>query len=878
MSQVAQQRRRSNSNNRSQRQSMSEDQLLALNDDRRKSSSTSNTASTMDMTMNMSSSMNNNSNCMMMDGSLNQQPYHPNQYGNMDDSSGRHSMDMSYNDRSLLSEGAMYQYQHQHQTADADPASLSSTRPKRKDFSSFLRANSSVDGANDSMQELYYQPSQPLQSQQQPHQQFISTEEAHTFVSVSDCDCDCDDDGSDSISEDDDIIHSDTDSSDDEPGLIVWERNMDSIQEMPVLEEEHSESIPLEDLLEEKEQVQQLEASAPAVELVHPPPVVVAEEPPAPPAVVKQLLHPSAATEVVQATLVRPKRKTSVTTRISPRASLRGVRSSVKGQQRVKSATATAVQERMGHLMHDSSSSDNNNHEDDEAYVMTGSSSSMPLAGLALSSDRPRRKVPSRNRTSDARVSGSDDVDGDGTTPEAVAVTPTKKRPSRIRSCTTANPGAAAGGGVARRTSGSSQSRRGSLRRNKTVDERVKVAPERSTSGMMQKMLLPSRRRLSINNNNDESMVGAMSDESCSDQLAAVVADTPIVAVTRNSSKRGSLRRNRTSDERVRAAPERSASGMMQKMRLPKRHSSRIQRNRDRKLAEDSHSTNNTDSTAGMSDESPSDQLTAAQAPSRRSIRRNRTADERKTPSRTNSSSSRGLFRSSSKKRPSARPSTLLNIFGNSDLVSSEFILSRLNELELDPDIVQVELEDCLTATTDIMPLRLRQILLQEIRPWEGIHFVDELLDGLQDYKGFKKTRKRFLKAMDGVCALQVIPVQFKTKVHLTTDHDDDDHDTTKPNTTTAAMADLIKEFYKDVTVTSLFLTSRKATVELVQALTQLLERDDRDWEQVALQLTMASDDSTTTRKDRHHHEAAAFKAAMQQLHRAARIRDIDLT
>jgi len=242
--------------------------------------------------------------------------------------------------------------------------------------------------------------------------------------------------------------------------------------------------------------------------------------------------------------------------------------------------------------------------------------------------------------------------------------------------------------------------------------------------------------------------------------------------------------------------------------------------------------------------------------------------------------------------------STKLNIFANTDLVSREFIMSRLEELEQNSDIVKVELEDCFTASfdqqcrnnghdndgedndnnedqdqkqRDQLPLRLRQILLHQIRPWEGIHFVDELhISGRNMrcmYKEFKKRRKYFLKVLGGVCQQQVIPVAHQVKLRITDDDDVDDDDDDDDDNHDASMNDLssssnsnksrvsteqkiialLADLHRDASVTTLHLETSSATAELVLALAQLFSLKDRTWETVTLRLT-GHDDSKMQR------------------------------
>ena len=262
------------------------------------------------------------------------------------------------------------------------------------------------------------------------------------------------------------------------------------------------------------------------------------------------------------------------------------------------------------------------------------------------------------------------------------------------------------------------------------------------------------------------------------------------------------------------------------------------------------------------------------------SQRRQRTSDEQSV----GTTQTAGLF-SRNKRSRSKRTSTsshvrsgehnnprALNIFG-SDLMSEDFILSRLDDLEANPEIVLLELEDCLIAKrSDEIPLRLRDVLLQVARPWEGIHFVDELLDGF-DYKEFRLRRKQFMKGLGGVCAQQVIPLQFKVKIHLNDEDAILQRGTKQEDHSNSAMTSLVQEFGRDVSVTTLHLKTRRATLELMQALIGLVMRDKREWDMISLTLTCDGLPAIPNQTKRD----SKIQAAKQKLRKLAQSRDIEL-
>lgn len=163
-----------------------------------------------------------------------------------------------------------------------------------------------------------------------------------------------------------------------------------------------------------------------------------------------------------------------------------------------------------------------------------------------------------------------------------------------------------------------------------------------------------------------------------------------------------------------------------------------------------------------------------------------------------------------------------------SDMVSDDFIRGKLNELEFDTKIVHVELEDCLVASKFRMeiPDHLKDILALSDRSWEGIGMVDELLDGWC-YPEFQASREQFVEALG---TQEEIPVTFRTTIQLTDDEDGEEGE--------ASLTQILQEFQKDSGIVKLTLTTSETSVTLLQALTDLLQCDDRDWDDVILQLT----------------------------------------
>lgn len=199
------------------------------------------------------------------------------------------------------------------------------------------------------------------------------------------------------------------------------------------------------------------------------------------------------------------------------------------------------------------------------------------------------------------------------------------------------------------------------------------------------------------------------------------------------------------------------------------------------------------------------------------------------------------------------------NIIG-SDIVSDDYIYDQLTQVEENPNIVVLELEDFLLGRRDSMeiPEKLREILSPGengcSRPWEGIHFVDELVDGFT-YRGFKRNRKRFLKGMDGICAQNLISCTYKTKINVALDNVEEEP------TRLGHLVKLLDEFQKDPSVIALNIRTNKTTPDLVRALGALLLCGKRNWEGVCLELGGISSSNT----------------AIQSLQRAANAKEIDL-
>lgn len=234
-------------------------------------------------------------------------------------------------------------------------------------------------------------------------------------------------------------------------------------------------------------------------------------------------------------------------------------------------------------------------------------------------------------------------------------------------------------------------------------------------------------------------------------------------------------------------------------------------------------------------------------------------------------------------------------------MVTTDFILNQLNQVMEEKDVVTLELEDCLGRSTnnsideqqhvpEEIPFLLRSVL-QDERPWKKLQFVDDLQlsvatdhsttssssEAKQAYRDFKSCKKRFLKHLGGICQQRVIPVQYHLRVTLQDDvAEDSDGDTETTATATRGdscdemMVALLRDFQSDPSILTLTVQTQYATIELLKALTALLQCDSRSWKSVTLQLSSTSNPGTMEWQQ-------AMQAATEELQQVAVSRGINM-
>ena len=180
------------------------------------------------------------------------------------------------------------------------------------------------------------------------------------------------------------------------------------------------------------------------------------------------------------------------------------------------------------------------------------------------------------------------------------------------------------------------------------------------------------------------------------------------------------------------------------------------------------------------------------------------------------------------------RHSTELNIFG-SDIVSTDFILAQLREAKENADIVKVEFEDLLEHCTIEIVSAIQELLICDDRPWESVHFVDEIIVDSKSICRSKLQRKcSFTRNLKTICKLKLIPLTFCTKLTLSSTHINQGEESLTP----ANMARLLRraQIYKNVTV--LHVITHDVTLAIVKELTSLFCCDNRNWKSVHHELS----------------------------------------
>jgi hypothetical protein len=185
-----------------------------------------------------------------------------------------------------------------------------------------------------------------------------------------------------------------------------------------------------------------------------------------------------------------------------------------------------------------------------------------------------------------------------------------------------------------------------------------------------------------------------------------------------------------------------------------------------------------------------------------------------------------------------------MNIFG-SEMMSMDSILSSIQDAKNDPNIVKLEMEDLIERADKEVHDAIRDLLECDGRPWERVHFVDEVVvDGLVSYRRWLHQKSMLFRHIGSVCMVKLIPMTFKTKLIITdepqwTEQEGDESlkgSSEKPYIKPNLLA-LLKSIQKDKSVIVLHFSSRYTTEAIIRGLTGLFSCDDRKWELVTLDL-----------------------------------------
>ncbi|CAB9520721.1 expressed unknown protein [Seminavis robusta] len=171
----------------------------------------------------------------------------------------------------------------------------------------------------------------------------------------------------------------------------------------------------------------------------------------------------------------------------------------------------------------------------------------------------------------------------------------------------------------------------------------------------------------------------------------------------------------------------------------------------------------------------------------------------------------------------------MMNILGSDGLVSTDFILDRLDEVQRHPGIVKLELEDFLGRSRDarIIAVALRHLMLCDDRPWESVRFVDDMrASNVATLKQWQVQKKLFLRNLGTVFQERLVPVQYQTKVSLP--------DTLGKVDSVA----LLKFMQKEKSITTLTFSAKESDPVVLQALVDLFQCDNRAWQDVTLNLS----------------------------------------
>jgi hypothetical protein len=206
-----------------------------------------------------------------------------------------------------------------------------------------------------------------------------------------------------------------------------------------------------------------------------------------------------------------------------------------------------------------------------------------------------------------------------------------------------------------------------------------------------------------------------------------------------------------------------------------------------------------------------------------------------------------------------------MNIFGN-DLVSTEKIMEDIVKARTEQEFIRLELEDFFMADredNETIPLALKDLVEGDDRPWEGVDFVDDIMDGSL-FHDFRERKKNFMKTFAGVCEARLIPCSFKAKIMISNDSLDMEQ-----------MVELLFFLRSEKSVTELTLKSDEVDESIIRSLTELFKSDRRKWSQVTLHLSGSGPGKPGTQE--HTEWAKAMQAATIEMQKVAKERGINL-
>ncbi|CAB9502215.1 expressed unknown protein [Seminavis robusta] len=117
---------------------------------------------------------------------------------------------------------------------------------------------------------------------------------------------------------------------------------------------------------------------------------------------------------------------------------------------------------------------------------------------------------------------------------------------------------------------------------------------------------------------------------------------------------------------------------------------------------------------------------------------------------------SQQLLQQPQKRQSRNKPEGEMNIFCCSDLVSRNFVADKLKDVKQDANIVKLEVEDLLMATSyhSLLP-KVKALLIQDDRSWKRIDFIDSLCSS--DFSVWQAVKQKVMNeyesSIDNTCS-----------------------------------------------------------------------------------------------------------------------------